>query len=362
QPPCPAHAGNGQNDRRGTDHAHAAGRHPDQRSARWHRGRTGRCRSAEGRQDRRRGSRRVRDRTAHRRGGGEIRRHSQSRAHAAYCRRDGGIERPRQPGRRGEGHGRAGGDGMRGVRLSPAEVPALIKDALVRSRTSEPNAASVASALVEAELAGQSGHGLRRVAAYAAQARAGKVDGFAIPSVEKPRPAVLAVDAANGFAFPALDLAFEPLSECARTQGIALAGFRRSHHCGVAGVIVERYARAGLVALMFANSPAAMAPWGSNRPLFGTNPIAFAAPLGGKDPVVVDVSLSRVARGKIMAAAQKGTPIPEDWAFDAAGRPTTDPKAALAGTMAPLGDAKGTALALMVELLSAGLTGANYAY
>jgi len=251
---------------------------------------------------------------------------------------------------------------MSEVRLSPAEVHALIKDALVRSRTSEPNAASVASALVEAELAGQSGHGLRRVAAYAAQARAGKVDGFAIPSVEKPRPAVLAVDAANGFAFPALDLAFEPLSECARTQGIALAGFRRSHHCGVAGVIVERYARAGLVALMFANSPAAMAPWGSNRPLFGTNPIAFAAPLGGKDPVVVDVSLSRVARGKIMAAAQKGTPIPEGWAFDTAGRPTTDPKAALAGTMAPLGDAKGTALALMVELLSAGLTGANYAY
>jgi len=251
---------------------------------------------------------------------------------------------------------------MSDIRLDVRQVHALITGALVRSRTSEPNATSVADALVEAELAGQGGHGLRRVAAYAAQAKAGKVDGFAVPVLEKTRPSVLAVDAANGFAFPALDLAFQPLGECARSQGIALAGFRRSHHCGVAGIVAERYAKAGLVALMFANAPAAMAPWGSNRPLFGTNPIAFAAPIAGADPLVVDISLSKVARGKIMAANQKGAPIPPDWAFDAEGRPTTDPKAALAGTMAPLGDAKGTALALMVELLAAGLVGANYAY
>ncbi|MCA1404444.1 Ldh family oxidoreductase [Ensifer sp. IC3342] len=251
---------------------------------------------------------------------------------------------------------------MSSVTLDAGQIHALIFGALVRSRTSEKNAASVADALVEAELAGQGGHGLRRVAAYAAQAKAGKVDGFATPTLEKPRPAVLAVDAANGFAFPALDLAVEPLGECARSQGVALAGFRRSHHCGVAGVVVERYARNGLVALMFANAPGAMAPWDSTRPLFGTNPVAFAAPIAGADPLVVDISLSKVARGKIMAANQKGGAIPPDWAFDADGKPTTDPKAALAGTMAPVGDAKGTALALMVELLAAGLTGANYAY
>lgn len=251
---------------------------------------------------------------------------------------------------------------MSDIVLKVPQVHALIVDALVRSRTSEKNAASVADALVEAELAGQGGHGLRRVAAYAAQANAGKVDGFAKPAFERPRPALLAVDAASGFAFPALDLAMDPLSACARMHGIAIAGFRRSHHCGVAGVIVERYARNGLVALMFANAPGAMAPWGSNRPLFGTNPIALAAPLAGADPLVIDVSLSKVARGKIMAANQKDEAIPADWAFDPEGRPTTDPKAALAGTMAPLGDAKGTALALMVELLAAGLTGANYAY
>jgi (2R)-3-sulfolactate dehydrogenase (NADP+) len=243
-----------------------------------------------------------------------------------------------------------------------AEVHDLIAGALERSRTSAPNAAAVARALVAAELAGQTGHGLRRVAAYAAQAAAGKVVGDAVPRVTQPRPAALAVDAASGFAYPALEAAFAPLCDLARSQGIAFAGVRRSHHCGVAGSIVEAYADAGLVALMFANAPAAIAPWGGRRPLFGTNPVAFAAPVAGGDPIVVDVSLSRVARGKVMAAAQKGEPIPEGWAFDSDGRPTTDPRAALGGTMAALGDAKGAALALMVELLAAGLTGAHFAY
>ena len=125
---------------------------------------------------------------------------------------------------------------------------------------------------------------------------------------------------------------------------------------------VERLAQAGMVALFFANAPAAMAPWGGKRALFGTDPIAFACPLPDHAPIVVDMSLSKVARGHILAAIQKGEPIPEGWALDADGKPTTDAKAALAGTMVPLGDAKGTALALMVELLAAGLTGANFAH
>ncbi len=153
----------------------------------------------------------------------------------------------------------------------------------------------------------------------------------------------------------------EWLPGAARAQGVAVAGVRRSHHAGVTGWFVERLAEQGLVALMFANTPAAMAPWGGTRALFGTNPVAFAAPLPGAAPVVVDLSLSTVARGKIMAAAQKGEPIPEGWATDAAGRPTTDAKAALKGTMQPVGGPKGAALALMVELLAAGLTGATLA-
>ncbi|RJK99931.1 Ldh family oxidoreductase [Paracoccus aestuarii] len=249
------------------------------------------------------------------------------------------------------------------VTMTPDQVHDLILRTLMRCRTAEANARSVAQALVAAEMVGQSGHGLRRVPSYAAQALSGKVDGFATPTATHPRPGVVAVDAAMGFAYPALDLAVDWLAEAAPQQGIAGAGIVRSHHCGVAGVTVERLARSGLVALLFANTPAAMAPWGGRKALFGTNPIAFAAPRsGGRSPIVVDVSLSKVARGKIMAAEQQGTAIPEGWALDADGQPTTDPAAALAGTMIPMGDAKGTALALMVELLAAGLMGANFAH
>ncbi|HVT55826.1 MAG TPA: Ldh family oxidoreductase, partial [Xanthobacteraceae bacterium] len=223
------------------------------------------------------------------------------------------------------------------------------------------NAKSVARALVAAEAEGLKGHGLSRVPSYAAQAKIGKVDGFAKPSIEWKKPGAAMIDAGNGFAFPAVDLAVNELPASARKNGIAAAGIRRSHHCGAAGQPVEKLAEAGLMALMFANTPGAIAPWGGSKAVFGTNPIAFACPLPGKPPVVVDLSLSKVARGNILAAKQKNEKIPEGWALDADGTPTTDPNAALSGTMLPLGDAKGTALALMVELLAAGLTNANYA-
>jgi (2R)-3-sulfolactate dehydrogenase (NADP+) len=109
---------------------------------------------------------------------------------------------------------------------------------------------------------------------------------------------------------------------------------------------------------MVCNTPQAMAAWGGAAPLYGTNPIAFAAPREGP-PLVIDLSLSLVARGKVMAAAQRGEPIPQGWALDADGNATTDAEAALKGTMVPAGGAKGAALALMVEVLSATLTGAN---
>ena len=245
--------------------------------------------------------------------------------------------------------------------LTLAEAEAIVVAALMRARTSEPNARSVARALVRADSEGLKGHGLSRVPTYAAQARVAKIDGFATPQVTRPKPAVVAVDAGHGFAFPALDAAIAALPEVARAQGVAVAPIRRSHHAGAAGHPVEALADAGLVALLFANTPAAIAPWGGTQPLYGTNPIAFACPMPGGPAIVIDLSLSKVARGNILAAKQRGEPIPEGWAFDAEGQPTTDPDAALVGTMAPLGDAKGTALALMVELLAAGLTGATYA-
>jgi (2R)-3-sulfolactate dehydrogenase (NADP+) len=245
--------------------------------------------------------------------------------------------------------------------LSLAEAEALVVRTLMRCRTSEANAQSVARALVAAEADGLKGHGVSRIPSYAAQARIGKIDGSATPKLDHPRPGALRIDAAHGFAYPALDLATTALPELAQSAGIAAAAIHRSHHCGAAGHPCERLADRGLVALMFANTPAAMAPWGGARAVFGTNPIAFACPLPDRPPIVIDLSLSKVARGNILAARQRGKSIPEGWALDASGARTTDPEAALKGTMLPLADAKGTALALMVELLAAGLTGANYA-
>lgn len=237
----------------------------------------------------------------------------------------------------------------------------LATDALIRCGTAAPAADSTARALVGAEADGLKGHGLARVAPYAAQVRAGKVVGDARVRVEHPRPGLAAVDAGHGFAYPALDAALDLLPEMARRQGIAAAGIRRSHHCGAAGRPVEALAEQGCVALLFANTPAAMAPWGGSRAVFGTNPLAFACPLPDRAPAVIDLALSKVARANIVGAARRGEAIPEGWALDAAGRPTTDAAAALDGTMVPLGDAKGTALALMVEVLAAGLVGARYA-
>jgi (2R)-3-sulfolactate dehydrogenase (NADP+) len=251
---------------------------------------------------------------------------------------------------------------MSAKRHTPEHLTELVSRALAASRVSAENADSVARALVAAEIDGQKGHGLSRVAAYAGQARSGKVDGYSTPQLHATRAASVMIDVANGFAYPAFELAVAELPQIARQTGIAAAGFTRSHHAGALGLIVERIAAQGLIALMVTNSPHAMAAWGGRRGVFGTNPIAFAAPRADAEPLVIDLALSEVARGKIMTAAQKGEPIPEGWANDAEGNPTTDAASALKGTLTPIGGAKGAALALMVELLAAALTGSNLAF
>ncbi|RMF04407.1 MAG: Ldh family oxidoreductase, partial [Alphaproteobacteria bacterium] len=218
-------------------------------------------------------------------------------------------------------------------------------------------ARAVASALLAAEMDGRKGHGFSRIPTYTAQARSGKVDGMAVPEIMKERDGALMVDVKHGFFYPAIELALEKLPEKARAVGIAAAGFHNSHHCGVLGHHVEKCAEQGLVALMVANTPKAMAPWGGNRPLYGTQPLAFACPRKGELPLVLDMALTQVARGNIMTAKQQGKPIPEGWATDAQGNPTTDPEVALReGILLPVGGAKGAALGLMVEILCAPLT------
>lgn len=246
------------------------------------------------------------------------------------------------------------------IRLTLAEATARTESALGEAGTGPDIARVVARALVLAEADGHGGHGLVRLASYAAQVRVGKIDGHAVPVLNATRPGAASIDACHGFSYPALDLAVEWLTASASAQGVAAVGVFRSGHCGAMGLVVERFARAGLVGLMLANTPAAMAPWGGRQALFGTNPIACAFP-ASSDPVVIDLSLSKVARGHILAARRRNASIPADWALDPDGRPTTDPEAALAGTMLPAGDAKGAALALMVEAMAAGLTGSRYA-
>ncbi|MEM7644979.1 MAG: Ldh family oxidoreductase [Pseudomonadota bacterium] len=239
------------------------------------------------------------------------------------------------------------------------EATDLIRAALIAQGVPEAAARSTAQALVAAEAEGQAGHGFSRLEDYAAQVRSGKVAADALPMVTRPFPASIHVDAGHGFAYPALDAALNAGIPVAREMGIAIMTVTRSHHCGALSVQVNRIAQAGLIGLMVANAPKAIAPWGGAEALFGTNPIAFAVPRAGGDPLIIDLSLSVVARGKVMAAAKAGKPIPEGWALDADGNATTDAKAALAGTMLPMGGPKGTALALMVEVLSAILTGAQ---
>jgi (2R)-3-sulfolactate dehydrogenase (NADP+) len=249
------------------------------------------------------------------------------------------------------------------VRLTLAEAGSLATDALVASGTSLENARSTARALVAAEADGQAGHGLSRVPSYALQARAGKVDGLAVPRLEQVAGAALRVDGGFGFAYPAIDLAIAALAPLTREHGVAVAAIHRSHHFGQAGAHAERLAEHGLVGIVLGNSPKAMAFWGGRRAMLGTNPLAFAAPLpGGAAPLVIDLAMSVAARGRIVAAEKAGSPIPPDWAVDAEGRPTSDPKAALGGTLLPIGGAKGGALALMIEILAAAVTGSAFGW
>jgi (2R)-3-sulfolactate dehydrogenase (NADP+) len=240
---------------------------------------------------------------------------------------------------------------------------ALATEALIASRTSPANAAATARALVAAEADGHAGHGLSRVPTYAIQSRAGKVDGFATPSVERVSDSAVRVDGALGFAYPAIDLALQALPGMARMQGIAVAVIRQSHHFGVAGAHVERLAEQHLIGLLLGNTPKAMPFWGGRKPMLGTNPLAFAAPLpDGRAPLVIDLALSVAARGRIVAAQKAGQAIPPEWAVDIEGHPTTDASAALAGALLPIGGAKGGALALMIEVLAAGLTGSAFGW
>ncbi|MEJ7687812.1 MAG: Ldh family oxidoreductase [Variovorax sp.] len=239
-------------------------------------------------------------------------------------------------------------------------LKALVESALRKAGASSRQASATAVALVMAEASGLPSHGLSRVSMYAAHLKAGRVVGDAVPRIASERPGAVLVDACNGFAFPACLLAIEEAISRAANTGIAIGAVTNSHHFGMASYHLDAVAGAGMVGIACGNSPAAMPAAGGKRPIFGTNPIAAIFPREGKDPLSIDMSLSEVARGKLMVAAKKGESIPIGWAVDADGNPTTDPKKGLEGSMLPMGGVKGAMLALMVELLVTTLTGAHF--
>jgi len=251
---------------------------------------------------------------------------------------------------------------MSTVRMTLQEVETLTRDALLASAVEPVNAESVTRSVVASEADGIHSHGLARLPTYCEHARCGKIDGHARPSVEELGAGGLRADARDGFAHPAIDAGLERLLPLAHRSGIAALAVVNSYNCGVVGYHLERIADAGLVALGFVNAPASIAPWGGKRPVFGTNPLACGVPRSGAPPLIIDQSSSVVAKSEIVVHKQKGEPIPEGWALDREGRPTTDPAAALdGGSMVPMGGHKGAGIALMVEIMAAAVTGANFA-
>ncbi|WP_170401936.1 Ldh family oxidoreductase [Ruegeria arenilitoris] len=244
--------------------------------------------------------------------------------------------------------------------LSLAEIEDLSLRALMAAGTSEDNARPLAVATAATEADGVASHGLAYIPIYCEHVQCGKVDGRAQPVMSAPKPGVVVVDAATGFAHPAIDLGFDALIPAAREQGIAALAIRNSYNCGVLGYHTYRLAQAGLVGLGFTNAPASIAPSGGSRPVVGTNPFSLAVPgADGQPAVLIDQSASTIAKSEVMKHAREGKPIPVGWALDPDGNPTTDPVVGLKGSMAPSGGYKGVGVALLTEVMAAALTGAT---
>src|SRR5213075_1838738 len=220
-------------------------------------------------------------------------------------------------------------------------------------------AEAAARHLVAAEEQGLPTHGMSRVPFYCGMLRRGRADGAAEPRMQAERAGVCLIDNRDGLPYVSAQWAVEEAIQRARRNGIAFAGITNSAHVGVLGVHLAPVAEAGMVGFAFTNSPAAIPAWGGKKPLFGTDPVAGIFPRKGKAPIVVDLALTTVVRGKILMAMRKGEKIPEGWALDRDGKPTTDPKEAIEhGSLFPIGGSKGAMLALMFELICASLTGA----
>jgi LDH2 family malate/lactate/ureidoglycolate dehydrogenase len=218
----------------------------------------------------------------------------------------------------------------------------------------------VARCLVRADLRGVDTHGLIRLPGCLDRVRRKLIDPRAEIRVERVTPAVSSLDGANGFGYLVATRAMAESIASARSFGVGIAGARRSTHFGIAANYVLQAIDAGLIGMVFTNASATMPPWGGHKPILGTSPLAVGAPGGRLGPFVLDMASSVVARGKIRKSLRMQEAIPEGWALDADGRPTTDPAKALQGTILPVGGPKGSGLAMMMDIFSGVLTGAAF--
>ncbi|WP_449432824.1 Ldh family oxidoreductase [Pseudomonas putida] len=249
------------------------------------------------------------------------------------------------------------------LRMPFAELQALLQAILQRHGCSETVANVLAHNCASAQRDGAHSHGVFRIPGYVSTLASGWVNGRATAQVSDVAPGYVSVDAGGGFAQPALAAARALLLEKARSAGIAVLAIHNSHHFAALWPDVEPFADEGLVALSVVNSMTCVVPHGARKALFGTNPIAFAAPCAEHDPIVFDMATSAMAHGDVQIAARAGESLPLGIGVDANGQPTTDPDAILhGGALLPFGGHKGSALSMMVELLAAALTGGHFSW
>ncbi|WP_298868301.1 Ldh family oxidoreductase [uncultured Microbacterium sp.] len=240
-----------------------------------------------------------------------------------------------------------------------ADLLSYATEILAREGVPDADAALVAESLVDANLRGVDSHGVSRIPIYVERIRRGLVNVHPTVEVIADRPAVMHVDGDNGLGQVVLARALELGLERMRETGAVTVSVRNSNHYGAGAFFARRAALAGAAALLLGNAPSTMVAWGGRERYLGTNPFTFAVPAQDRDPILLDMATSVVARGKIILADQLGHDIPEGWAVDPDGNPTTDTQAALDGSVLPFGGPKGYGIAMMVEIMSAILSGAN---
>ena len=218
-----------------------------------------------------------------------------------------------------------------------------------------------ADALINAELVGAYGHGLSRLKMYCDRIKKKLINPNPKIKIKKISPSISQIDANNSIGFDAADIAIKTAIHNAKKTGIGMIGVKNSGHYGLSGYYAEQATNKNLIAMIYTNAPPAIAPHGSLKTLFGTNPICFGAPVGSKIPFILDTSMSVINRGKIRVAARNNKKIPEGVALDKFGKPTTDAKKALSGVQLPIASFRGSGLAWMVDILSGVLTGSNHA-